>query len=167
MKLISANIEDLRSLYIAHLKKALDMERSITESLPVLMEKASDPDLISAMETHLSETRNHAEKVESLLALNGAEVETETCKAFKGLDTEASDTMKDVTDASIRDIALIGALQQVEHHEIAVYGTIRRWANVLGLTQDVAVLKGIEQEEGNADKILTSIAESINYQAAA
>jgi ferritin-like metal-binding protein YciE len=84
-----------------------------------------------------------------------------------GLTTEASDTIKDVTDPSIRNIALIGAGQQVEHHEIAVYGTLRRWAEILGLTEDVTVIKTIEEEEGNADRMLTQISEKVNVQAAA
>ena len=67
MKLFSAHIEDLRSLYISDLKKALDMERKITKALPDLVENASDPELAMAFNTHLEETRGHAEKVESLL----------------------------------------------------------------------------------------------------
>ena len=86
---------------------------------------------------------------------------------INGLTTEASDTIKDVTDPSIRDIALIGAAQQVEHHEIAVYGTLRRWAEILGLAEDAVVLESIEAEEANADEVLSEIAERVNYQAAA
>jgi ferritin-like metal-binding protein YciE len=86
---------------------------------------------------------------------------------INGLTTEASDTITDVTDPSIRDIALIGAAQQVEHHEIAVYGTLRRWAEILGLAEDAIVLESIEAEEANADEILSEIAERVNYQAAA
>ena len=102
-----------------------------------------------------------------ILQRNIAEVKTETCKVINGLTTEASDIIMDVTDASIRDIALIGAAQQVEHHEIAVYGTLRRWAQILGLPDDVIVLESIEEEEGNADDLLSEIAERVNYQAAA
>ena len=87
-----------------------------------------------------------------MLRRNLGESKAETCKVINGLTTEASDTIKDVTDPSIRDIALIGAAQQVEHHEIAVYGTLRRWAEILGLTEDAAVLESIEAEEANADE---------------
>ncbi len=167
MKVFSANIQDLKSLYISNLKKALDMEQKITKALPDLIEKASDPELTTAFEAHLEETRGHVTKVESLLQRHIGEDETETCKVIDGLTTEASDTIKDVTDPSIRDIALIGAAQQVEHHEIAVYGTLRRWAVILGLTDDAAVLESIEDEEGNADELLSEIAEHVNYQAAA
>ena len=167
MKVFSANIQDLRTLYFSNLKKALDMEQKITRALPDLIEKASDPELVKAFETHLQETGGHVTKVETLLRRNIGDSKTETCKVINGLTTEASDTMKDVIDPSIRDIALIGAAQQVEHHEIAVYGTLRRWAEILGLAEDATVLESIEVEEANADQLLSEIAERVNYQAAA
>ena len=167
MKLFSANIEDLRSLYISNLKKALDLEQKITKALPDMIEKSTDPDLAAAFRTHLEETKGHASKVETLLRQNTGDAATETCKVIDGLTTEASDTIKDVTDPSIRDIALISAGQQVEHHEIAVYGGLRRWAEILGLQNDAAVLKSIEAEEGKADKLLSEIAGRVNYQNAA
>jgi ferritin-like metal-binding protein YciE len=67
----------------------------------------------------------------------------------------------------VRDVALIAAGQQVEHHEIAVYGTLRRWAELLGLPEDAVVLESIEAEEVNADELLSEIAEHVNFQAAA
>ncbi len=162
MKLMSAHIEDLKSLYILNLQKALDMEQKITDSLPDLIEASSDSELKNAFSTHLQETKGHVTRVESLLRQHTGETETETCKVINGLSTEASDTMKDVTDPTIRDIALIGAGQQVEHHEIAVYGTLRNWANILGLTSDAEMLGMIEQEEEHADELLTAIAGKVN-----
>jgi len=162
MKLFSAHIEDLRSLYTSNLKKALDMEQKITEALPDLIENTTDSELTQALRTHLEETRGHVSSVASLLQNNVGDEETETCKVINGLTTEASDTIKDVTDPSVRDIALIGAAQQVEHHEIAVYGTLRRWAEILGLSEDATVLESIEAEEENADAILSEIAERVN-----
>jgi ferritin-like metal-binding protein YciE len=167
MKVFSANIEDLRSLYISNLKKVLDMEQKITKALPDLIEKSTDADLSLAFQTHLEETKGHVLKVEGLLKRNTGKSKTETCKVIDGLTTEASDTITDVTDSSIRDIALIGAAQQVEHHEIAVYGTLRRWAGILGLPEDVLVLETIEEEEGNADELLSDIASRVNFKAAA
>jgi ferritin-like metal-binding protein YciE len=167
MKLFSANIEDLRTLYVSNLKKALDMEQKITKALPDLIEKSSDSTLSAAFSSHLEETRGHVNKVESLLRKHLGETETETCKVINGLTTEASDTIKDVTDPAILDIALVGAAQQVEHHEIAVYGTLRSWAGLLGLNDDAAILKSIEAEEVKADQLLTQISERVNYEAAA
>jgi ferritin-like metal-binding protein YciE len=167
MKIFSANVQDLRTLYISNLKKALDMEQKITKALPDMIEKASDPDLVTAFQAHLLETKRHVTNVEMLLQRNIGEATTETCKVINGLTAEAADTIKDVTDLSIRDIALIGSAQQVEHHEIAVYGTLRRWAEILGLPDDATVLESIEDEEGHADELLSEIAERVNYQAAA
>jgi ferritin-like metal-binding protein YciE len=167
MKVFSANIQDLRTLYVTNLKKALDMEQKITKALPDLIEKATDPELANAFNIHLQETNGHVERIENLLRRHIGESKTETCKVMNGLTTEASDTITDVTDPSIRDIALIGAAQQVEHHEIAVYGTLRRWAEILGLAEDAVVLDAIEAQEANADELLSEIAERVNYQAAA
>ncbi len=167
MKLFSAEIQDLRSLYISNLKKALDMEQKITKALPDLIEKSLDSELSGAFRVHLEETKGHARQVESLLQRNTGNAATETCKVINGLTTEAADTIKDVTESSIRDIALIGAAQQVEHHEIAVYGTLRRWAEILGLVEDAAVLQTIEAEEIHADEVLSSISARVNFEAAA
>ena len=167
MKLFSANIEDLQGLYVLHLKMALDMERRITRALPELIERSTDPELAEAFNTHLEETKDHVTKVESLLRSIVGEADTETCKVMDGLMTSASDLITDVKDTSVRDIALIGAAQQVEHHEIAVYGTLRRWAQLLGLDGDALILESIEVEEINADEILTDISERVNLIAAA
>lgn len=165
MKLFSANIEDFRTLYTTHLEKALDMERKIVKALPSLVEHATDIDLSVALQNHLEETKGHVTRVEELLQRNTGDVDTTTCKAIDGLTTGASDTIKDVTEPSLRDIALIASAQEVEHHEIAVYGTLKAWANLLGLAQDVAVLELIEQEEINADELLTQLSTRVNREA--
>lgn len=167
MKLISAHIQDLRTLYINNLKKALDMEEKITDALPDMIDKTSDPELRTALSSHLQETQGHVTKVRALLQRNANEDGSKTCKVIGSLITEASDIADDVTNPAVRDIALIGAAQQVEHHEIAVYGTIRRWAEILGLSEDVSILKSIEAEEGRADKLLTDIAGKVNMLSAA
>ena len=165
MKLFSANIEDLRSLYLDNLQKALDMEEKIAKALPTLIEKSSDPRLAQAFRNHLQETEGHVMKVETLLRNATDDVSTVNCKAIGALTTEASDVNKDVTDPSIRDIAIIGAAQQVEHHEIAVYGTLRTWAELLDLEDDADVLESILREEKNADELLSDLSDSINTSA--
>jgi ferritin-like metal-binding protein YciE len=167
MKLFSAHIEDLKSLYIDNLQKALDMEQTIVKSLPDLIEKSSDTELKEAFRMHLEETRGHVSTVERILHDRTGQADTKTCKVMNGLATEASDTLKDATDPGVRDIALIGAAQQVEHHEIAVYGTLRRWAELMGLDEEAALLESIESEEENADAVLTEIADRVNLEGAA
>lgn len=167
MKLFSANIENLQGLYISNLKKALDMEQKITRSLPEFIENSTDPGLAAAFRKHLQETKGHVSKVQGLLRRLIGESVTETCKVMNGLATEASETIRDVTDPYVRDIAIVAAAQEVEHHEIAAYGTLRRWAELLDMPQDAMVLESIEAEEVNADEILTRLSERINLEAAA
>jgi ferritin-like metal-binding protein YciE len=167
MKLFSANIEDLRTLYTTSLQKALDMEQKIVKALPTMVEKSTDPDLASAFRNHLEQTRGHVTKVESILRRATGEDNTTTCKAISSLITEAEDNIKDAQDLSIRDVSLIASGQQVEHHEIAVYGTLRTWAGILGEQNDAAVLESILKEEEEADDLLTQISERVNIQAAA
>jgi ferritin-like metal-binding protein YciE len=167
MKFFSENIEDLRTLYIANLRKALDMEQKITKALPTMIEKATDPQLASAFNNHLTETQGHVAKVESLLRdVNNGEADTSTCKAISALVSEAEDNIKDAADTTIRDITLIASAQQVEHHEIAVYGTLRTWAELLGEDAAADILDSILDEEKNADELLTSIADGVNTAAA-
>ena len=165
MKLFSENIEDLRTLYIANLKKALDMEQKITKALPTMIEKSTDPQLATAFRTHLTETQGHVAKVESILRAAIGNADTATCKAISALVTEAEDNIKDATDVSVRDITLIASAQQVEHHEMAVYGTLRSWAELLGDDEAADILEGILDEEKNADEILSNISDSVNTTA--
>ena len=167
VKIFSANIEDLRTLYIDNLKKALDMEQKITKALPTMIEKSTDAELATAFEDHLQQTQGHVAKVESLLRASTGDASTGTCKVIGSLITEAQDGIKDAKDIGVRDITLIATGQQVEHHEIAVYGTLRTWATILGLGNDAEVLDSILQDEEAADELLTQIAEHVNLQAAA
>jgi ferritin-like metal-binding protein YciE len=140
------------------------MEQIIVKSLPDLIDNSNDTELKEAFRVHLEETRGHAATVERILRNRTGEADTKACKVMKGLATEASDTIKDATNPTLRDIALIGAAQQVEHHEIAVYGTLRRWAELLSLDDDAALLESIESEEENADAVLTEISDRVNLE---
>jgi ferritin-like metal-binding protein YciE len=165
MKLFSENIEDLRTLYIADLRKALDMEQKITKALPTMIEKSTDPELATAFRNHLTETEGHVAKVESLLRAATGEASTSTCKVISALITSAEDSIKDAGDPGIRDITLIASAQQVEHHEIAVYGTLRTWAELLGEDAAAETLESILEEEKNADELLSTISDSVNTTA--
>lgn len=167
MKFFSANIEDLRTLYTETLEKALDMEQKIVNALPTMIEKSTDPELATAFRDHLEQTKGHVTKVQSILRKATGEASASTCKVISSLVTEAEDGIKDAKDTGIRDITLIASGQQVEHHEIAVYGTLRTWATILNQRDDVAILESILKEEEAADKLLTQIAGHVNFQAAA
>jgi ferritin-like metal-binding protein YciE len=165
MKLFSENIEDLRTLYVTSLKKALDMEQKITKALPTMIEKSTDPQLATAFRNHLTETQGHVAKVQSLLRDATGDDSASTCKAISALINEAEDNIKDAAEPSIRDITLIASAQQVEHHEIAVYRTLRNWAELLGQDGAANTLESILEEEKNADELLTTISDSVNTTA--
>ena len=164
MKIFSANIQSLTELYNTELRKALDLEETIVKSLPLMIEKATDTQLKQGLQSHLQESEQHVDRVKQLLA-SFEEDDSKTCKVIHSLVTEGSDTMTDVTDPDVRDIAIIGSAQQIEHHEIAVYGTLKAWARILGLTEDVAVLELIERDEKHADKLLSEISDRVNSEA--
>ena len=164
MKIFSANVKTLNKLYNSELRKALDLEEQIVKALPTMVEKSTDTQLKQAFQSHLQESETHVAKVKQLLN-HQEDSSSQTCKVIHALVTEAQDTIKDVADPDVLDVALIGAGQQVEHHEIAVYGTLRQWAVLLGLNNDAQVLEGILAEEKHADKLLSTVADRVNREA--
>ena len=164
MKIFSANVQSLTELYNSELRKALDLEESIVKALPTMIEKSTDTQLKQAFQSHLQESETHVAKVKKLLGKQ-PDSDSQTCKVIHALVTEAQDTIKDVNDPDVLDVALIGAGQQVEHHEIAVYGTLKTWAKLLGLTEDATVLESILHDEKHADALLSSISDRVNAEA--
>ena len=164
MKLFSANVQTLNALYNSELQKALDLEEQIVKALPTMIEKSTDTQLKQVFQSHLQESETHVDKVKDLLSRQ-AKSGSETCKVIHALVTEAQDTIKDVNDPDVLDVALIGAGQQVEHHEMAVYGTLRNWASLLGLTNDASVLQSILDDEKHADALLSTVSDRLNTDA--
>jgi len=103
MKLTSEHLKSLHPLYIAQLKKTLDMEQEITKALPDMIEKATSPELSEAFETHLAETEAHVTRIESILQRHEGAAETETCKVIASLVSEAKDGIKDADDSAVLD----------------------------------------------------------------
>ena len=162
MKFFSENLESLRELYVNELKKTLSMEQQITEALPKMIDKAADTQLKQAFQSHLQETEQHVTRVEEILRECEGEAGTVKCKVLAALITEAEDNIKDATDPSVRDVTLIASAQAVEHHEMAVYGTLRNLARILGETQQAALLQKTLDEEKHADRLLTEISDRVN-----
>ena len=162
MKFISANLGSLRELYINQLQVLLSAEQQITEALPKMVEKATDNQLKNAFETHLQETEEHVSRLEQILDENEGDAKTIKCKVVAALIDEAEDMIKDASDESVRDAALIAAAQRVEHYEIAAYGAVRHFAQILGETQQAELLDETIKEEGHADHLLTEIANRVN-----
>jgi ferritin-like metal-binding protein YciE len=160
-------IDSLRKLYEEELKDLLNAERQILEALPKMVKKAGNPQLKGAFEEHRMVTEKQVERLQTIFELLGKTARGKKCKGMEGLLEEGQDMMNEDLDPDVMDAALIGAAQKVEHYEIAAYGTLRTFAQVLGETEHARLLQQTLDEEGEADKTLTKIAESFVNAAAA
>lgn len=162
MKFISENLKDLRELYINQLQMLLSTEEQIVRALPTMMNTAVDTQLREAFQSHLQETEIHVTRLEELLNKAVGKAEPIKCKVMAALVAETDDMIEDAKDPSVRDAALIAAAQRVEHYEIAAYGAVRHFAQILGDPSAAEVLDKTIKEEGHADHLLTSIADRVN-----
>ena len=161
-----ANMESLEELLQEELKDIYDAEKQLTKALPKLAKKATTPDLQDAFEEHLRQTQQHMERLEQVFDQLGMPVKGKTCKGMKNLIAEGNDMIADADDDATRDAIMIAAAQKVEHYEIAAYGTLRTWANVLGHREIASMLEDTLEEEKETDQKLTGIAEGFVNQAA-
>ena len=166
MGIFTPDVNNLRELYVHTLEQALSSERQIAEKgLPAMIEKSTNPQLAEAFRTHLTETREHIARLERILDAESGDHSESKCKVTAELISNAESHISDAANESIRDVILIAAGNQVEHHEIAVYGTLRTWAEVLGETEHAALLEKTLDEEENADELLTELSQQINVAA--
>jgi len=159
------SMDNLRDLFVEQLRDVYDAEHRITKALPKMAREASSEDLASAFEEHLAQTQEHIMRLERVFRLVGEPPSKKTCKATVGLLEEGEEIMKEDAPESVLDAGLIAAAQKVEHYEMATYGCLRDWAQLLGLSQAVDVLQETLDEEGETDKKLTDIAQSLNVEA--
>lgn len=160
MGMFSHEFQDLNDLFCHQLGDLYDAENRLTEALPKMAEAASDPQLQQAFKSHLGETHRHVERLEEVFRTIGKDPKRETCPAMKGLLKEGEDAISATGNDSVRDAALIAAAQRVEHYEMAGYGTLRAFANRLGMSDVARLLQQTLDEENAADQKLTQIAES-------
>lgn len=166
MGIFTPDINNLRELYVSTLEHALNSEKQIVEKgLPAMIENATDPQLKSAFQTHLEESKVHVSRLEEILDQEEGETGEAKCKVTAALISQAESNVKDAKDATLRDVVLIAAGNQVEHHEIAVYGTLATWAEILGEDEQARLLARTLAEEEAADELLTELSEQINVEA--
>jgi ferritin-like metal-binding protein YciE len=158
-------LKNLQDLYLEQLKDLYSAETQLVEALPKMEQAATDPKLKDGFRTHLDQTRQHVNRLESVFADLGEQPGGHTCKAMKGLIAEGSEMIEQLAAAAVKDAGLIACAQRVEHYEIAGYGTVVRYAQVLGKTQHVETLRVTENEEKKTDAILTDLAGTINTAA--
>ncbi len=162
-----ASIGSLREHLVDELNDLLNAEEQLIEALPQMAEKASRSELKSAFKSHLAETRRHAARAAQALKLLEEQPSGKTCEAMEGLLEEGQDLMGASDPGALLDAMLITAAQKVEHYEIASYGTVRTYAEVLGRKDVARLLDETLKEEKAADKKLTQIAEGqVNRRAA-
>jgi len=161
-------LESLKDLYLEQLRDLYSAETQIIQALPRMAEAATSADLRKGFNDHLRQTEEHVRRLEQIFQDLQESPKGQTCEGMKGLLKEGSEMMRMRGEPSVLDAGLIAAAQRVEHYEMAGYGTVRTYAEMLGKTQHVSLLERTLQEEEQTDERLTELAEShINLEAQA
>ncbi len=155
----------LRELYIDELKDLYSAETQLVKALPKMAKAASNDELRQAFEEHLRQTSEHVSRLEQIFGELEEKPTGKKCVGMEGLVKEGSEVMKEAYADEVKDAAIIGAAQRVEHYEMAGYGTVRAFAELLGETEHVSLLEETLNEEKEADQKLTQLAEEINASA--
>ena len=167
MGLFSKDIKTMDDLFMHTLQDIYYAEKQILNSLPEMIEKATNRELTAGLKKHLGETEQQVARLEQVFKQLGSDPRGVNCPAIDGIIEEAEDIAGEVEDKDVLDAAIIAASQAVEHYEITRYGTLIAWAQQLGRDNVVALLQKNLGEEKAADKKLTTIAESkVNRKAA-
>lgn len=162
----SHEFNNLEELFVFELNDLFDAEQRICDSLPKMIDAASSPLLKDALRSHLEQTKQQIHRLEQVFMRLGRETDGVTCEGIKGILSEGAVVCDAKAPGEVKDAALIGAAQRVEHYEMAGYGTVRTFAHRLGMHDIADLLQVTLDEEGNTDKQLTQIAEqSVNVQA--
>jgi len=156
----ATEFNNLNDLFVQQLEDLYDAEKRLTDALPKMAEAAHSPELKSAFQQHFRQTQNHVARLEQVFGMIGKTPKRETCPAMKGLISEGEEMISAKGDDMVKDAALIAAAQRVEHYEMAGYGTVRNFAQHLGLNDAARTLQQTLDEEGETDKLLTRLAES-------
>jgi ferritin-like metal-binding protein YciE len=159
-------LDNLRALYIDELKDLYSAEKQLVKALPKMAKNATNPQLKQAFTNHLAETEGHVQRLEEIFQSLEAGAGGKKCVGMEGLIEEAKELIDEDPEEDVLDAGLISKAQHVEHYEMAGYGTVRTYAEILGETDHAELLQQTLDEEGNADKLLTQLAESINIDAA-
>ncbi|MGO4773217.1 ferritin-like domain-containing protein [Flavobacterium sp. W22_SRS_FK3] len=157
----------LTELFEDGLKDIYWAEKALTKALPTMAKNATSADLIEALNSHLTETEEHVARLEKVFELIGKKATAKKCDAMSGLIEEGKGIIEETEVGVVRDAGIIAASQKIEHYEIATYGTLRQFAETLGLSEAADLLEQTLEEEKEADKKLTIVAvDAINVEAA-
>ncbi|WP_243042392.1 ferritin-like domain-containing protein [Dyella sedimenti] len=160
-------IKSIEDLFIHALSDIYSAEKQLTRALPRLSRAASSSELSQAFQAHAEETQGQVERIDRIVDLLDIRLKRIKCAAMEGLVDEGRDIIESIASSPLRDAALIGGAQKVEHYEIAAYGTLCALARQLGYKDVVPLLEDTLKEEKNTDKKLTAMAEGGKNEAAA
>jgi ferritin-like metal-binding protein YciE len=167
MALFSMKLNNLQQLFVKQLRDLYDAENQITDALPKMIDAASYSELKSSLQEHLDVTRQQIARLDQIFQILNEKATGETCKGMKGVIKEGDEIISAGGDPSTVDAGIISAAQRVEHYEMAGYGTVRTYAQLLGQSQIAQLLQQTLDEEKEADEMLTQIASSVNVEAKA
>ena len=154
------SLDSLDKLFLEELKDVYNAEKQIVAALPRMAKAAETPELKKAFTNHLRETEGHVDRLEQIFKELGQTARGKKCKGMEGLLEEGKEILEEEGQPAVIDAALISAAQRVEHYEIAAYGCLRTYAQLLGYSQAEKLLQQTLAEEEAADKKLTQIGES-------
>ena len=152
-------LDHLMNLYLDELRDVYNAEQQLLRALPKMAEKAAHEELRTAFEDHQAITQEQVKRLDFIFDDLKMPASGKKCHGMEGLLKEGEEVMAEPADPSVLDAAMIATAQRVEHYEIAAYGTLRTYANQLGLKEHARLLQKTLDEEGNTDKLLTRIAE--------
>jgi ferritin-like metal-binding protein YciE len=153
------NLNSMSGLFIEELRDLYSAENQLVAALPQMAAAAHSKTLKAAFEQHLEETRTHVQRLSEIFSEMGESPSGKHCKGMEGLITEGKEIIQMQGDPDVKDAALIGAAQRIEHYEMAGYGVARTFAKELDWSSAAKTLQKTLDEEGSADKKLTAIAE--------
>jgi ferritin-like metal-binding protein YciE len=153
--------ESLTKLYVHELQDLYSAEEQILEALPKMIENSKHPELKKGFQQHYQQTEQQRQRLEQIFSDLGEKPDGKFCKGMEGLLKEGKEIMQELKDSDVLDAGLISAAQHVEHYEIAGYGCARTYAHLLGLAEHAALLQRTLDEEGETDKKLTELAETV------
>ena len=159
-------MKTLQDLFFNELSDIYDAERRIAKALPKMLKAATSVALKMAFEVHLKQTVVHAKKVEEIFGCFDRKPKAKTCQATVGLLKEGEEMAASFAGSPAINAALIATAQKVEHYEMATYGCLHEWANLLGNKKAATLLQEILNEEGATNKELTALARASSNEAA-
>lgn len=156
----------LMKLFHDELKDIYWAEKALTKAIPKMVKNASSNELIEALEHHLSQTQNQVQRLEQVFETMGKKATSKKCDGMEGLIKEGESIMEETEEGAMCDAGIISAAQKIEHYEIASYGTLRQFAETLGLAEAANLLQQTLNEEKAADETLTQVAvNTVNIEA--